>query len=217
MPLACASASGYNLGGVRERRVQRQRSTFEPCRQRFPLHQLHHQIVRADIVDRTDVRMVQRGNRPRFPLEPRAELLPGDLDRDSATQSCVDRAEDFAHATFAELVVDGVGTEARSHIQGNGHRTFQQVAGVLEDRTIQELGAGPIRQKRLDLVAQLGVCSRQQRRPLLGRCFMRCVIERFDKAEPVRTHGAAMNRILRVQLAGQTGFGEIPVASDGAW
>jgi hypothetical protein len=40
---------------------------------RFAFDQLHHQIVRADIVQRADVRVIQCGDRARLALEPLAE------------------------------------------------------------------------------------------------------------------------------------------------
>ena len=62
------------------------------CRHRAPqlvtMHVLEHQIARADVVKLADVRVVQRGDRPRFLLETAQSIgiagkpLGKNLDRD---------------------------------------------------------------------------------------------------------------------------------------
>ena len=52
-----------------------------------PLDQLHHQVVRADVVQRADVGMIQRGDGSRFALEALAESFRGDLDGDVAAEA----------------------------------------------------------------------------------------------------------------------------------
>ena len=114
MPLACASASAAAIcEAYSERRVHGERPAFQPCRHRFALHQFHHQVVRANVVERADVGVVQRGNRARLALETGAELLVSGLDGDGAAQSRVDRPKDFAHAAFAELAFDAVRPQAK--------------------------------------------------------------------------------------------------------
>ena len=81
---------------------------------RRSLDQLHHQVVRPDVVQRADVGMVQRGDRARFALEPRAELVAADLDRDGALQTRIARGEHVAHATCADRVQEFVGAETRT-------------------------------------------------------------------------------------------------------
>ena len=58
-----------NLDGVLQRLIERQRP-FE----RLALDVLHHQVVRADVVELADVGMIQRGDRARLALEAFAEL-----------------------------------------------------------------------------------------------------------------------------------------------
>lgn len=62
-----------NLDTVFESLVQRQRSFLQPLRQRLPLEVLHddeiHAVLLADVVEGTDVRMVQLRNGLRLALE----------------------------------------------------------------------------------------------------------------------------------------------------
>ena len=58
-----------NLHGVAKRLIERERTV-----QRSPLDKLHHQIIRADVVNLADVRMIQRGDGFGFPLEALREL-----------------------------------------------------------------------------------------------------------------------------------------------
>jgi hypothetical protein len=50
--------------------------------QRRSLHQFHHQVVRADVVEMTDVGMIQRGDGVHFAREAIPEALGGNLDCD---------------------------------------------------------------------------------------------------------------------------------------
>ena len=127
-----------------------------------------------------------------FALEPRAELLVGDLDRDGAAQSRVDRAKDFAHAAFAELVFDAVWTQARARSQCDGRRVLEKVEGVLDGGPIEEFAPVALREQQLDFMAQFGICPRQQRRALVGGRFTRSMIELFNLPEPLRAHGVKL-------------------------
>ena len=57
---------------------ERQRSALEPPLQRFALDVFHDEevaaVLAADVVDRADMRVVERGNRARFALEPKPVL-----------------------------------------------------------------------------------------------------------------------------------------------
>ena len=72
----------------------------------------------SDVVQRADVRMIERRNRTRLPLEALAELRPrgglsdDDFDGDGAIEAGVARLVDFPHAAFAELGDDLVRTQA---------------------------------------------------------------------------------------------------------
>jgi hypothetical protein len=75
---------GHNLRGIEERRFDWKRPAFQLRCQSLALDQLHHQVVRPNVVKRADVGVVQRRDGPRLALEPRAELLTHDLDGDGA-------------------------------------------------------------------------------------------------------------------------------------
>ena len=66
------------LDRVGEGFIQRDRSLLKPLGQGLPLDVLHHQedhiSLPADVVERADMRMVQAGDGPRFPLETLAEI-----------------------------------------------------------------------------------------------------------------------------------------------
>src|SRR5215471_11152075 len=69
-----------DLGAECEYLVERQRSArlLDSIRERLTLEVLHHDVVdavlRADVVDGADVWMLERGNRVRFALKPRAHF-----------------------------------------------------------------------------------------------------------------------------------------------
>jgi predicted nucleotidyltransferase len=72
----------------------------------------------ADVVQRADVRMIQRRDRARFAIEPLAQagILGGaarqDLDRDGPIEPCITRAIDLAHPAGADGGHDFVRPEA---------------------------------------------------------------------------------------------------------
>ena len=90
--------------------------------ERPALEQLHHEIrtalVLADVIDRADVRMVDRRDGARLTVEPfERDRVAGDgrrkdFDRDVAIEPGVAGAIDFAHATGTDRLEDFVGTES---------------------------------------------------------------------------------------------------------
>src|SRR5262249_49745672 len=92
--------------------VDRQRALLQPGSDGFALQQFHHQIVRADVIESANVRMIQRRNRTRLSLETGAELRVGEFDGDSAAEPRIDGAKDFAHAALAEFAFDFIRSEA---------------------------------------------------------------------------------------------------------
>ena len=94
--LVCSVQRIANLRGILQRLIERQRPL-----QRRPLDVLHNQVIRSDIVQRADVRMVQRSDSPRFALEAFAELALGNFQGDDAVQSTVAGLVHVAHATRA--------------------------------------------------------------------------------------------------------------------
>jgi hypothetical protein len=93
--------------------------------ERFSLDVLHHQIVRADVVQRADVRMIEGGDRTRFALEPVRERRLQNLDRDRAIQARIVGFVHLAHAASAELFSEGVGAES----SGGDDRLFERRIG----------------------------------------------------------------------------------------
>ena len=92
--------------------------------------QLHNERLKAtlplDGVDRGDVRMIQRGERLGFALEPcqpvgiGGECLGEDLDGDLAAQRGVGGAPHLSHAAFTDRCSDFVDAETRADGQGQG-------------------------------------------------------------------------------------------------
>ena len=72
---------------------------------------LHDQIVRSDVVEVTDVGVVQGRDRARFAGEALRELDVRDFDRDVAIEARVVGAIHLAHATFADQRRDFVRTK----------------------------------------------------------------------------------------------------------
>jgi hypothetical protein len=98
-----------DLQAVVDRLPLRKLSTaVEPSLQRLSFEQLRDRVgnavVPAEVVDREDVRVRERGDRQRLALEARqgvgipGERLGQDLDRDVAVQLGVARAIDLAHS-----------------------------------------------------------------------------------------------------------------------
>src|SRR5437773_1589988 len=79
--------------------------------------------VATEIVERADVRVIERRYRPRFAFEslPRAGLVAHaraeDLDRHDAIEPRIDRAVHLAHTAGPKRCLDFVGTEARACVQ----------------------------------------------------------------------------------------------------
>ena len=95
-----------------ERLGERHRAGRDVLGQRLALDQLEHQCGAAvhvlEAVDRADVRVIERRQRPRFALEARAtigvarEVRGQDLDGDLTTEVLVAGAIDFGHPTRAD-------------------------------------------------------------------------------------------------------------------
>jgi len=97
----------------RQRLIERKRALLQSLGERHALQVLHDQEVGRmlvpDVVQRADVRMVQRGDRASFVLESLAKLRVGGqglgqhLDRDDALEPSVAGFVDFTHSAFAKL------------------------------------------------------------------------------------------------------------------
>jgi hypothetical protein len=114
---------GRDLPADAKHLVHRQPPLHKAIGERLPLDHLHHEVMRAalvpDVVERADVRMVQRRDRLRLALEPRLELrvrrkvARQNLDRDLALEPRVLRAPDLTHTACADGRDDLVRAEER--------------------------------------------------------------------------------------------------------
>ena len=101
-----------NRDRVVQRTLDRQTGFRDQPLERLAVDELHDDEINAvrlvDVVDRDDVRVIERGGRPRFPDEAPLAIGIGDragsddLERDGAVQTRVDRTVDDAHPAFAE-------------------------------------------------------------------------------------------------------------------
>ena len=117
-PVPVREARARRGSGARTRRdVDRRRAAADDeLLQRAPVEVLHRDVVRvlglAAVVDRDDVRMVERGGVLRLAAEPLDELLVvrvavvEDLDRDAAAELLILREVDVGHPAGAELADD---------------------------------------------------------------------------------------------------------------
>ena len=77
--------------------------------QGLAFHILHHQVVRPYVVERANVRMVQRRHGAGFTLEPGVEPRLGDFDGDHAVEARVPGLVDRAHPARADNANDLIG------------------------------------------------------------------------------------------------------------
>jgi hypothetical protein len=98
-----------NLAGDAERFVERHRAFG-----RLALDILHHQVIRANVVERVDIRMIQRRDQARLALEAFAKARGGNFDRHIAPEPRIVGAIHFAHSALADQREDLVGAESLS-------------------------------------------------------------------------------------------------------
>ena len=101
----------HDLNRVPQRLIDRQPRAGQSRGERLPFEVLHDDEVQvavtADVMNRADMRMRNRGNRPRLALEARAKLrvardVPGqDFDRHRPVKARVTRFVHVAHAAGA--------------------------------------------------------------------------------------------------------------------
>ncbi len=128
-PVSLVERIGH-LRGDAHRRRERQRASREAIGERLALEVLEHQEIEtgvlADVVQRADVRMIERGDGPRLALEAHAEVgvardVGGEhFDGDQPIESSVTRPIDFAHAAGADGSLDDVRTESRADGERHG-------------------------------------------------------------------------------------------------
>ena len=113
-----------NLGRVAQKLIQRGETGIETFAERLTLHKRHDQIsdlvLLANIVKRADMRMRQRRDRPRFPLEPQSclgitrQLRTDDFQRHMARQPGIRSSVNFPHPARPELRHDLVRPQPRA-------------------------------------------------------------------------------------------------------
>ena len=91
-----------NLPRYAERFAYRDRALPKPIRQRRSFHKLHHQVIRADIVELANIWMIQRRNRPGFTFKMIRELPLAEFDGHVTADTGIVRFPDFSHAASAE-------------------------------------------------------------------------------------------------------------------
>ncbi len=119
-----------DLNRILKRMVERQRACRKTQGERLAFEILHDQKIDAvltpDIVERADMRVIERRNRARLALEPLARLgiarhvRRQDLDRDGAIQARVAGFVDLAHAARAKGGLNLVGAKTCSSGEAHG-------------------------------------------------------------------------------------------------
>src|ERR1700761_6354308 len=100
-----------NLSRVADGRFGWEWPSFQLRCQRFALYQFHDQVVIANIMQRADVGVIERGNDASLTLETGTELLMNDLNGNVAAQTGVHRAKNLPHAALAEFALDPIRTQ----------------------------------------------------------------------------------------------------------
>ncbi len=95
-----------NVHGVLHGILDRRRHAWRP-----PFDVLHDKIIRPDIVERADVRMIQSGDGAGLALETFSELRGGSFDGYVAAEAAVTCTIHLAHASRADRGKDFVRTE----------------------------------------------------------------------------------------------------------
>jgi hypothetical protein len=157
--------------------------------------QLHDQIVVADVVQRADVRMIQRGDRPRLVHEP---LAGGDvvddaarqhLDRHGAIEPGIAGFVHLAHPAGADPGLDDIGAQhgaARERRRRPAHRRVAKAAALV-------MGA----QQPCDLPLQgriAATCVGNEGLAIDARARQRQVEHRADAAPALRRHRRPVDR-----------------------
>ena len=130
-----------DLASSRDDLVDRQRTGRQALRERRPLDQFEHErgdvAAFLDAVDRADVRVIQRGERSRLLLEPRAAVrvvrdrIGQHLDRDRTSQPGIVRAINLSHPAGAEQALDAERPQLAARRESSDvfwHREYRRIA-----------------------------------------------------------------------------------------
>ena len=115
--------------------VQRHRALAQSFRQSFAFQKLHHQVIgailRSDVVELADMRMVQRRNRSAFALHALLQFRRGrkvrsqNFDGHRAIKAGITGAINLSHAACAQQRLDFVRTEFRARSESHsGSRNY---------------------------------------------------------------------------------------------
>ena len=175
--------------------------------QRFALEVLHHEVVepvmRTDVMEGADVRMVQARDEPGFAVEALAafrvvrEMLGKHLDGDQPPESCIERPIDLAHSPGRNQALDFVAVErttdeACSSLRRLRFRPEQSKPGGTPIGAFQERrGLRLVLQERFDFPTELLISATgvlQERSTVAGRTRKRGVVEPLDLGPPFRRH-----------------------------
>jgi hypothetical protein len=169
-----------DLLGIVDRRVDAKRTS-----QGLAFDQFHDQDAFLDTIDVGNVRMIERGQNPRFALESGTALgilrnrRRQHFDRNFALELRVLGSIHLAHAARADFGFYAVPTELLSGSKLGAPRIGQD-ACVLPCGAIQHrLARACLRQQSFHGAPHVGIGFREQRRPLLAGNLQRGVIKRF--------------------------------------
>src|SRR3984885_14821104 len=118
---------------------------------RSSFHELQYQIIGAHVVQRANVWMVQRGNRPCLSFEAVAELSLRDPNRDDAPKSPIVGSKALAHSSRTQgpfnTITAYLGTCAKLRQRAVTGRVHQAVVQILwiHCTTVPWFAAGPLR------------------------------------------------------------------------
>jgi hypothetical protein len=209
-----------NLHGVLERTDDRERSSRETNRQRLALDVLHHQeidpLVMSDVVQRADVRVVQRRHGARLAFEALAcvdiarDVGGQHLDRDGAIETGVARFVHVAHAAGADVRDECVRSDmAASEVFVCRGRVERHAAG---GRLEKPAGAIVRGEQLLDLFAQRRVLAAGRSEMLLPRLGRKrdYRFEQLAHARPIfgsHWHGSVPAILVRGRKGTTSGLG----------
>ena len=189
-----------DLSGVGQGFRERKSFPGNQLLQRFAVDELHDQVVRSDVIERANIRMIQSGHRPGFEFEPLAEFGFGDLDCNCPAQARVARFPYFGHTAGAELAIDFIRSQLRPWYNpadcGSGKGAGK---GRLIENQIR--GGSVAGQERLDFFSQIVIALasfRQILHAMLRRALQRCVIHQLDLAPSLGSHWLKVRPIVIV-------------------
>jgi hypothetical protein len=151
------------------------------------LDELHDQIVGTDVVERTDIGMVQGRNRAHLSLEASREPLVQDLDGHVPAKAAIACAVDASHTSDADEVRDLVGAETGSdeRLLSVGAVSPEFCRGGIEEGSRR----GAVEKERFHFLQEDGIAGTLFLHEPLTFVTVESegsVIQRFDLAPPFR-------------------------------